>query len=66
MIFLLVKWHDEDSIKDGLLTHLANSKAWKHFDFLYPNFFVDPRNVYLALAFNGFKPFKAMNIAHST
>jgi len=35
-------WHHEHMIKDGILRHLADAKAWKEFDEQYPNFSADP------------------------
>jgi len=28
-------WHDEHRVKDGVLRHLADTKAWKEFDKKY-------------------------------
>ena len=39
-------------------------KAWKHFDYLYPDFSSDPYIVRIALASNGFDPFKTMNVTN--
>ncbi|XP_050222505.1 uncharacterized protein LOC126672594 [Mercurialis annua] len=38
----LVRWHDKDRVKDGVLRHSTDSDAWKHFDSLYPEFANDP------------------------
>lgn len=59
-------WHEEDRINDGLLRHPADSQAWKKLDELYPSFALEPRNVRLGLASDGFNPFGNMSIAHST
>ncbi|GLU06513.1 hypothetical protein SLE2022_235410 [Rubroshorea leprosula] len=62
----LMRWHDEERTKDGLIRHPADSLAWKHFDEKYPDFAVDPRNLRLGLASDGFNPFKSMNVTYST
>lgn len=61
-----MRWHDECRTKDHILRHPADSKAWKDFDSKHPDFAVDPRNVRLGLASDGFNPFKNMSVAHST
>lgn len=60
-----VRWHDEGRIKDGLLRHPADSPAWKHFDCMHPEFAKDSRNIRLALASDGFNPFRSMNCSYS-
>ncbi|XP_028115026.1 uncharacterized protein LOC114312932 [Camellia sinensis] len=48
------------------MRHPADSPVWKYFDNLYPKFASEPRNVRLGLAADGFNPFKAMNVSHSS
>ncbi|KAL3813102.1 hypothetical protein ACJIZ3_014370 [Penstemon smallii] len=62
----LMKWHDEERTKDGVMRHPADSPAWQTFDYHHPEFAKDSRNVRLGLACDGFNPFKTMNVAHST
>lgn len=62
----LMRWHADSRTKDGNLRHPADSPAWQNFDFRYPEFAKDPRNVRLGLASDGFNPFKTMNVSHST
>ncbi|XP_071930153.1 uncharacterized protein [Coffea arabica] len=62
----LMRWHEEERIKDGKLRHPADSLAWKHFNDRHPSFASDPRNVRVGLAADGFNPFKAMNNKYST
>ncbi|XP_028102273.1 uncharacterized protein LOC114301519 [Camellia sinensis] len=62
----LMRWHVEGRIDDGKMRHPADSLVWKNFDTLYPKFASEPRNVRLGLAADGFNPFKAMNVAHSS
>jgi hypothetical protein len=48
------------------MCHLADSRAWKHLDNLYPEFVSDPHNVKLGLASDGFNPFGMLNVAYTT
>ncbi|KAD4982079.1 hypothetical protein E3N88_18750 [Mikania micrantha] len=61
----LMKWHHTERVKDGKLRHPADALVWKDFDEKFPDFASDPRNVRLALASDGFNPFRTMNVAHS-
>jgi len=61
-----MQWHKEERVKEGLLCHLADSKAWKKLDEHYPLFSIEPRNVRLGLASDGFNPFGSTSISHST
>ncbi|XP_060208827.1 uncharacterized protein LOC132636136 isoform X2 [Lycium barbarum] len=60
-----MRWHSVDCHKDGLLRHPRDAEAWKKFDFTFPEFSQDPRNVRLALASDGFNPFGHMSANHS-
>ena len=60
------RWHAEGRTKDGVLRHLVDSEAWGALDEDYPLFGLEPRNVRLGLASDGFNPFKSMSIVHST
>ena len=61
----LVRWHDEDRKKDGLLRHPADSPLWQDFDKKHPDFAADSRNIRLAFATDGFNPFRTMNVSYS-
>ncbi|KAK9073871.1 hypothetical protein SSX86_006465 [Deinandra increscens subsp. villosa] len=61
-----MRWHEEGRTKDGYLRHPADSPAWKTFDFTYPEFAKECRNVRLGLASDGFNPFRTMSVSHST
>ncbi|GJR11103.1 hypothetical protein Tco_0793755 [Tanacetum coccineum] len=61
----LMKWHHLERNKDGKLRHPADGLAWKDFNKKNPEFATDPRNVRLALASDGFNPFKTMNVSYS-
>lgn len=60
------RWHSEGHTKDGLLRHPANSTAWKDFDFRFPEFGSECRNIRLALATDGFSPFRTLSVSHSS
>ena len=60
-----MRWHDEERIQDGLLRHPADSPLWKDFDQKHPVFASDSRNIRLALATDGFNPFRSMNVSYS-
>ncbi|KAL4554779.1 hypothetical protein LXL04_037383 [Taraxacum kok-saghyz] len=62
----LMKWHHVERVKDGKLRHHADGLAWKDFDRKFPEFASDPRNIRLALASDGFNPFRTMNTTYST
>ncbi|XP_025662248.1 uncharacterized protein [Arachis hypogaea] len=57
----LMRWHSEFPNSDGKLKHPRDSKAWKYFDLLHPEFAKDPRNIRLALATDGFNPFGTLS-----
>jgi len=48
-----------------MLRHPADGAGWKHFDREFPQFALDPRNVRLGLASDGFNPFGNMSTAYS-
>ena len=61
-----MRWHAEERHDDGILRHLADSDAWKNFDKKHVEYALEPRNVRLGLATDGFNPFGNMNINYST
>lgn len=61
----MMKWHAEGRTDDGLMRHPADSLAWKSFDRRYADFSLDPRNVRLGLATDGFNPFRTMSTKYS-
>ncbi|XP_042460322.1 uncharacterized protein LOC122043812 [Zingiber officinale] len=61
-----MRWHDAERLKDdGVLRHPADGSAWKMFDEKFPTFAIDPRNVRLGLATDGFNPFGSMSMTYS-
>ncbi|CAM8932792.1 unnamed protein product [Rhodiola kirilowii] len=61
-----MRWHGKRKVKNGLLRHPADSEAWQDFDKKFPDFAQDVRNVRLGLATDGFNPFGAAALSHST
>ncbi|XP_015167842.1 uncharacterized protein [Solanum tuberosum] len=61
----LMTWHKDERINDGIMRHPADSMAWKSFDELHPSFAIEPRNVQLGLASDGFQPFRNSKSSHS-
>ncbi|WMV40936.1 hypothetical protein MTR67_034321 [Solanum verrucosum] len=61
----LMTWHKDERINDGIMRHPADSMAWKSFDELHPSFAIEPRNVRLGLASDGFQPFRNSKSSHS-
>ncbi|XP_015947468.1 uncharacterized protein LOC107472453 [Arachis duranensis] len=58
-------WHKEAANNDGYLRHPRDAEAWKDFDAKYPFFSNDARSVRLALASDGFNPFRNMSTTYS-
>ena len=52
-----MRWHRENMREPGYLSYPSDGEAWKHFDEIYPEFAMDPRNVRLGLRAYGFAPF---------
>lgn len=51
-----MRWHAEHLSPEGEMHHPSDGEAWKHFQKVYPQFALEPRNVYLALSTDGFNP----------
>ena len=60
-----MRWHASKSTNEGILRHLRDSKAWKTFGLKHPQFALDPRNVRLGLAIDGFNPYGNLSTSHS-
>ncbi|KAH0777523.1 hypothetical protein KY290_008934 [Solanum tuberosum] len=61
----LMRWHHENKANDGIMRHPVDSKAWKKFDELHQSYVVEPRNVRLGLASDGFQPFGCSRTPYS-
>jgi hypothetical protein len=53
----LMRWHHENISQDGLVQHVANSKAWAHNDSTSLDFMANPCNLKLELALDGVNPY---------
>jgi hypothetical protein len=53
----LMVWHSFNRSIDGLVQHVADSKAWSHIDVTWVEFATKPHNVRLGLATNGVNPY---------
>ncbi|KAK4402396.1 hypothetical protein Sango_0980300 [Sesamum angolense] len=49
-------WHTTHQIEEGLICHPSDTEAWKHFDWMYPDFAENPHNVRLGLCTDSFGP----------
>ncbi len=65
-IVQLMQWHEKNSLEDGMVQSVVNSKAWKHIDAMWPNSTKDPKNLCFVLTTNGMNPFGDFNLKHST
>ena len=60
-----MRWYIDKCVDDGIMRHSADNEEWKEFDLQHPNFALEPRNVRLGLATDGFNPFGNMNNNYS-
>uniref|UniRef100_A0A2N9GD45 DUF4218 domain-containing protein n=1 Tax=Fagus sylvatica TaxID=28930 RepID=A0A2N9GD45_FAGSY len=60
-----MRWYRNKRVDDGISRHPTNSENWKEFDLQHPEFALEPRNVRLGLATDGFNPFGNMNNSYS-
>nr|GEZ96413.1 hypothetical protein [Tanacetum cinerariifolium] len=59
-------WHATGKYTEpGKMQHPVDGKAWKDFDTKYSDFAVEPRNVRLGLAADGFNPFSNLSQSYS-
>ncbi|CAM8880464.1 unnamed protein product [Rhodiola kirilowii] len=62
-----MRWHAVRKVNvDEYIRHPADGESWKIFDKDYPEFASEIRNVRLGLATDGFNPFGALGLSHST
>lgn len=52
-------WHNGNKSIDGLVRHVAYSKAWAHIDAMWLKFAIEPHYLQLGLAIDGVNPFGA-------
>ena len=60
-----MRWHHENHSNYEVLRHPANVEAWKSFDRTHESVSLDPCNVRLGLATDGFNPFGNMSVSYS-
>jgi hypothetical protein len=61
-----MRWHKERVCdNDELIVHPSDGDALQALDMFYPYFTVDPKNVRIGLATNGFTPFGQMASSYS-
>ena len=52
-----MQWHYENPWQLGLLSYPSDDEVWKHFDWIFPNFSCEPRNVRLGFYTDNFSPY---------
>lgn len=58
-------WHKRSHREGETISHPCDGEAWKHSDRCHPSFVNEPRNVWLALSFDGFSLYSEMIHPHS-
>jgi hypothetical protein len=58
-------WHQSHDAVDGVMMHLSDGEARKHFNSVHPHFSVESRNVRLGLCTDGFNPFGSFATPYS-
>ncbi|CAM8960376.1 unnamed protein product [Rhodiola kirilowii] len=62
-----MRWHANRNETDPkYIRHPADGESWKNFDKEFPKFASEIRNIRLGLATDGFNPFGASGLSHST
>ncbi len=61
-----MQWHEKNSLEDGMVWYVVDSKAWKHIDAIWPNFTKDLKNFHFALTMDGMNLFGNFNLKHPT
>ena len=51
-----LRWYIDKRVDDGIMRHLVDSKELNEFDLQHPDFVLEPHNVRLELATDGFNP----------
>ncbi|XP_057510793.1 uncharacterized protein LOC130793173 [Actinidia eriantha] len=65
MISKAMRWHVENPSDGEESRHPTHSDEWKDFDVKHPEFALEPRNVRIGLAVDGFNPFGNMSNSYS-
>ena len=61
----LLRWHSTHKSQDGKMRHPEDSLGWETINKRWPHFALDPRNIRLGLATDGFNPFKDLSSKYS-
>ena len=61
----LLRWHSTHKSQDGKMRHPVDSLGWETINKRWPHFALDPRNIRLGLATDGFNPFKDLSSRYS-
>ena len=56
-----MRWYMDKCVDDGITRHSVDSEEWKEFNLQHPDFALEPHNVRLGLATDGFNPFGMNN-----
>lgn len=62
----LMRWHNEDRTDYHIIRHPVDSPAWQRFDECHLSFSMEPPNVQLGLASDGFNLFSTQRTTYST
>ena len=54
-----MKWHQSHDAVDGVMVHLSDGEALKHFNSVHPHFLAESRNVCLGFCTDGFNPLRS-------
>ncbi|KAF7152381.1 hypothetical protein RHSIM_Rhsim01G0150600 [Rhododendron simsii] len=60
-----MRWHKDKRVDDEEWMHPADGDEWKEFDIQHPEFALEPRNVRLGIAIDGFNRFGNMDNSYS-
>ncbi|XP_062028814.1 uncharacterized protein LOC133744788 [Rosa rugosa] len=63
--FKNLTWHASERRKDEFMRHPSDAPTWKLVDQKWPEFGNDPRNLRLALSFDGFNPHNSLSSRYS-
>nr|XP_043637883.1 variant-silencing SET domain-containing protein-like [Erigeron canadensis] len=62
----LLRWHEDERKKDGMIRHVADSPQWRHINNKNPEFESEIRNIRFGLSSDGINPFGDMSSQHSS
>ncbi|KAK4403532.1 hypothetical protein Sango_0721800 [Sesamum angolense] len=59
-----MSWHATHQTEEGSMCHPSDAESWKHFDWMYPDFIEESRNVRLGLCIDGFALHELLKFWH--